>query len=81
MPFDIRSHFAAARAAGMVRGTASEDPKTTERETLRRRARLWTLAGGLLGAAVFLALYGVRVLDPTEMNFMLCNGSDPPSTF
>lgn len=38
---------------------------------------MWALAGALLGAAVFLALYGVRVLDPTELDFMLCNGSDP----
>lgn len=41
------------------------------------RARAWALAGALLGAAVFLALYGVRVLDPTDAGWMLQAGADP----
>lgn len=46
-------------------------------ENQRRRALLWALAGGLLGAAVFVALYGVRVLDPTQTDWMLAAGADP----
>ena len=42
-----------------------------------RRARLWALAGALLGAAVFLALYGTRVLNPTEVDWLLNGHGDP----
>ena len=42
-----------------------------------RRARFWALMGALLGAAVFLILYGVRVLDPTNADWMLAAGADP----
>lgn len=45
--------------------------------TQRRRALLWALGGALLGVAVFVALYGVRVLDPTETSWMLAAGPDP----
>lgn len=43
----------------------------------RRRARVWALAGALLGAAVFLVLYGVRVLNPADADWMLAAGPDP----
>ena len=42
-----------------------------------RRVRFWALMGALLGAAVFLILYGVRVLDPTNADWMLAAGADP----
>lgn len=39
----------------------------------------WPLTGALLGALVFVALYGVRVLDPTCVDWILNNGSPDPS--
>lgn len=48
-----------------------------ERTVKHRSARLWALAGALLGAAVFLALYGTRVLNPTEVGWLLNGHGDP----
>ena len=31
----------------------------------------WPLTGALLGVLVFLAVYGVRVLDPTSVDWIL----------
>lgn len=39
----------------------------------------WSLTGALLGALVFLILYGVRVLDPTCVDWILNNPSPDPS--
>lgn len=39
----------------------------------------WPLTGALLGALVFVALYGVRVLDPTSVDWILNNASPDPS--
>lgn len=39
----------------------------------------WPLTGALLGALVFVALYGVRVLDPTCVDWILNNPSPDPS--
>ena len=39
----------------------------------------WSLTGALLGALVFLALYGVRVLDPVCVDWILNNPSPDPS--
>lgn len=39
----------------------------------------WPLTGALLGALVFVALYGVRVLDPTQVDWILNNASPDPS--
>ena len=39
----------------------------------------WPLTGALLGVVVFLALYGVRVLDPTNVDWILNNASPDPS--
>ncbi len=39
----------------------------------------WPLTGALLGALVFVALYGVRVLDPTCVDWILNNASPDPS--
>ena len=39
----------------------------------------WSLTGALLGALVFLALYGVRVLDPLCVDWILNNPSPDPS--
>lgn len=43
----------------------------------RRRALFWVLMGALLGTAVFLILYGVQVLDPTNADWLLAAGGDP----
>lgn len=39
----------------------------------------WPLTGALLGALVFVALYGVRVLNPTCVDWILNNASPDPS--
>lgn len=39
----------------------------------------WSLPGALLGALVFLILYGVRVLDPTCVDWILNNPSPDPA--
>ena len=39
----------------------------------------WPLTGALLGALVFLALYGVRVLNPANVDWILNNPSPDPS--
>ena len=39
----------------------------------------WPLTGALLGALVFLAVYGVRVLDPTSVDWILNNPSPDPA--
>ena len=39
----------------------------------------WSLTGALLGALVFLVLYGVRVLDPVCVDWILNNPSPDPS--
>lgn len=39
----------------------------------------WSLTGALLGALVFLILYGVRVLDPTCVDWILNNPSLDPA--
>ena len=39
----------------------------------------WSLTGALLGALVFLILYGVRVLDPTCVDWILNNPSPDPA--
>ena len=39
----------------------------------------WPLTGALLGVLVFLALYGVRVLDPTNVDWILNNPSPDPA--
>ncbi len=39
----------------------------------------WSLTGALLGALVFLILYGVRVLDPTCVDWILNNASPDPA--
>lgn len=39
----------------------------------------WSLTGALLGALVFIILYGVRVLDPTCVDWILNNPSPDPS--
>ena len=39
----------------------------------------WSLTGALLGALVFLVLYGVRVLDPLCVDWILNNPSPDPS--
>lgn len=39
----------------------------------------WPMTGALLGALVFVALYGVRVLDPTCVDWILNNPSPDPS--
>ena len=39
----------------------------------------WPLTGALLGALVFLAVYGVRVLDPTSVDWLLNNPSPDPA--
>ena len=39
----------------------------------------WSLTGDLLGALVFLILYGVRVLDPTCVDWILNNPSPDPA--
>ena len=39
----------------------------------------WSLTGALLGALVFLVLYGVRVLDPTCVDWILNNPSPDPA--
>lgn len=46
--------------------------------TVIRRNR-WPLTGALLGALVFVALYGVWVLDPTCVDWILNNPSPDPS--
>lgn len=38
---------------------------------------LWALAGAALGIVFFLYLYGARVLDPTNVEWMLQNNGDP----
>ena len=38
----------------------------------------WPLTGALLGALIFLLLYGVRVLDPTSVDWILNNPSPDP---
>lgn len=43
------------------------------------RAYRWPLTGALLGALVFVALYGFRVLDPTCVDWILNNPSPDPS--
>lgn len=43
-----------------------------------RHIRLaWALAGALLGAIFFLWLYGIRVLDPTNVEWLLKENGDP----
>ena len=39
----------------------------------------WPLTGALLGALIFLLLYGVRVLDPTSVDWILNNSSPDPA--
>ena len=39
----------------------------------------WPLTGALLGALVFLAVYGVRMLDPTSVDWILNNPSPDPA--
>lgn len=39
----------------------------------------WPLTGALLGALVFVALYGVRVLNPANVDWILNNASPDPS--
>ena len=39
----------------------------------------WPLTGALLGALIFLAIYGVRVLDPTSVDWILNNSSPDPA--
>ena len=39
----------------------------------------WPLTGALLGALIFLLLYGVRVLDPTGVDWILNNPSPDPA--
>ena len=39
----------------------------------------WSLTGALLGALVFIILYGARVLDPTCVDWILNNPSPDPS--
>ena len=39
----------------------------------------WPLTGALLGALVFVVVYGVRVLDPTSVDWILNNPSPDPS--
>lgn len=39
----------------------------------------WSLTGALFGALVFLVLYGVRVLDPTCVDWILNNPSPDPA--
>lgn len=39
----------------------------------------WPLTGALLGALIFLAIYGVRVLDPTSVDWILNNPSPDPA--
>ena len=39
----------------------------------------WPLTGALLGALVFVVLYGVRVLDPTCVDWILNDPSPDPS--
>ena len=39
----------------------------------------WSLTGALLGALIFLILYGVRVLDPTCVDWILNNPSPDPA--
>ncbi|WP_303916366.1 DUF6311 domain-containing protein [Subdoligranulum variabile] len=39
----------------------------------------WPMTGAMLGALVFVALYGVRVLDPTCVDWILNNPSPDPS--
>ena len=39
----------------------------------------WPLTGALLGVLVFLAVYGVRVLDPTSVDWILNNPSPDPA--
>ena len=38
----------------------------------------WPLTGALLGVLVFLAVYGVRVLDPTSVDWILNSLSPDP---
>lgn len=46
-------------------------------ETLKKYR--WPLTGALLGALIFLLLYGVRVLDPTSVDWILNNPSPDPA--
>lgn len=39
----------------------------------------WPLTGALVGALIFLAVYGVRVLDPTSVDWILNNPSPDPA--
>ena len=39
----------------------------------------WPLTGALLGALIFLLVYGVRVLDPTSVDWILNNPSPDPA--
>ena len=39
----------------------------------------WPLTGALLGVLIFLLLYGVRVLDPTSVDWILNNPSPDPA--
>ena len=39
----------------------------------------WPLTGALLGALVFVALYGIRVLNPANVDWILNNASPDPS--
>lgn len=39
----------------------------------------WPLTGALVGALVFVALYGVRVLNPADVDWILNNASPDPS--
>ena len=39
----------------------------------------WPLTGALLGVLIFLAVYGVRVLDPTSVDWILNNPSPDPA--
>lgn len=50
-----------------------------EKTTAFLKKHRWSLTGALLGALVFLVLYGVRVLDPTCVDWILNNPSPDPS--
>ena len=47
---------------------------STEAQPFYRRLWFIMLASGLLGGAIFLAIYGVRILDPTYDDWLLQGG-------
>ena len=60
-----------ARAAEMLALSAESQMKALKKYR-------WPLTGALLGVLVFLAVYGVRVLDPTSVDWILNSLSPDP---